>query len=133
MGALTLMPRCLAFAAALVSSAPASAFEARNYPEFMQINAIAPRPDGGFAIAGFLRGEGNKTPSALLEIAANGDWLAAAILQQHCESSTLLPADARFRSGSGASVVPAEDAPGGESYRGPGSKPDQVAAKAAQV
>jgi hypothetical protein len=67
--------RCLAFAAALAAmvAAPVAAFEQRTYPDFVQIVAVQPRPAGGFAITGFLRGEVNKPPSGFQLIGANGE------------------------------------------------------------
>src|SRR5262249_21670031 len=67
--------RCLVLAAALAAMMPAQApaFEQRTYPDFVQIVAVQPRPEGGFAIAGFLRGEASKTPSGFQLIAANGE------------------------------------------------------------
>jgi hypothetical protein len=62
---------CVALIA--IAATNAIAFDERSYPDFVQIQAVAPRPEGGFAIVGFLRGEGGKTPSAFLQIGANGD------------------------------------------------------------
>jgi hypothetical protein len=66
--------RRAAFAAALfvLSASSAASLETRSYPEFVQINAIQPRTDGGFAIAGFLRTEGSKVESAFQLIDAQG-------------------------------------------------------------